>query len=72
MQQAGAGAALLNLGFAFDMKLRFARTLVHTQSRGLVLAVAPFRKNGRHNAEEAAQADADEKALECCFPHPKR
>ena len=71
MRQAGAGTALLNLGFAFDVKLRFARTLVHTQRCGLFLAVALCRENGHHSAEEAAQGDADEKALECCFPHLK-
>ena len=71
-RQAGAGTALLNLRLAFDVKLRVARTLVHTQRRGLFLAAAPFRENGHHSAEEAAQGDADEKALECCFPHLKR
>ena len=71
-READAGTALLNLGLAFDVKLRFARPLVHTQRRGLSLAVAPFRENGHHSAEEAAQGDADEKALEYCFPHPKR
>jgi hypothetical protein len=64
--------ALLNLGLSFDVKLRFARTLVHTQRRGLFLAAASFRENGHHSAKEAAQGDADEKALECCFPHLKK
>ena len=72
MREAGAGTALLNLGLAFDVKLRFARPLVHTQDRGLFLPVVPFRENGHHSAEEAAQGDADEKALEYCFPHPER
>ena len=71
-REAGAGTALLNLGLAFDVKLRFAGTLVHTQRRGLFLVAAPFRETGHHRAEEAAQDDADKKALECCFPHPKR
>jgi hypothetical protein len=72
MREADAGTALLNLGLAFDVKLRFAGALVHTQRRGLFLAVPPFRENGHHSAEEAAQGGADEKALECCFPHPKK
>ena len=62
MREAGAGTALLNLGLAFDVKLRFARPLVHTQDRGLFLPVVPFRENSHHRAEEAAQGDADEKA----------
>jgi len=72
MRQAGAGMALLNLGLAFDVKLRFAGALVHTQRRGLFLAAAPFRENSHHRAEKAAQGDADEKAQEYSFPHPKR
>ena len=68
----GAGSASLNLGLAFDMKLRFAGTLVHAQRRGLFLAAAPFRENNHHRAEEAAQGDADEKAQECYFPHATR
>ena len=71
-REVDAGTALLNLGLAFDVKLRFARPLVHTQRCGLFLAVAFCRENGHHSAEEAAQGDADEKALEYCFPHPKR
>ena len=71
-REVDAGTALLNLGLAFDVKLRFARPLVHTQRRGLSLAVAPFRENGHHSAEEAAQRNADEKALGYCLPHPKR
>ncbi len=71
MRQAGAGTALLDLGLACDVKLRFARTLVHTQRRGLFLATH-IRETSHHRAEEAAQGDADEKGLECCFPHSKR
>ena len=70
-RQAGAGTALLNLGLAFDVKLRFARALVHTQGRGLSLAAAPFRENGHHSAEEAAQGDADEEPWNAVFRIPK-
>ena len=71
-REVDAGTALLNLGLAFDVKLRFAGALVHTQGRGLFLAAPPFRENGHHSAEEAAQRNADEKALGYCLPHPKR
>ena len=69
MRETGPGTALLNLGLAFHVKLRFTGTLVHTQRRGLFLAAVPFRENSHHRAEEAAQGDSDKKAQECCFPH---
>ena len=61
-REVDAGTALLNLGLAFHVKLRFTGTLVHTQRCGLFLAAVPFRENSHHRAEEAAQGDADEKA----------
>ena len=66
------GTGSLNLGLAFDVKLRLARTFIDAQRHGLFLAAAPFRETGHHSAKEAAQGDADEKAQECCFPHPTR
>jgi len=68
----GRRDGLLNLRLAFDVKLRFARAFIDTQRHGLFLAAAPFRETGHHSAEEAAEGDADEKAQECCFPHPTR
>ncbi len=72
-QSEGAAAkVLLNLGLAFHVELRFAGALVYAQDRRLFLTAAPFWKNGYDSAEQTTQRDADEKAEECRFPHPKR
>ena len=70
-REVDAGTALLNLGLAFDVKLRFARPLVHTQRRGLSLAVALSGRTAITAPKRQPSATPMKKPWDTVFRIPK-